>query len=360
MLVLVAICLPLLLIMAAFAVDVAWMQLVRTELRTATDAASRAGAKELSLSQDVATARQAAKQAALRNDVAGKPLALADDQIEVGRSIQADQSSRYVFTPGGKRPNAVRVTGKRTKDSDAGPVNLLLAGVLDTKQFQPQHVATSTQLDRDICLVVDRSGSMMYGLRSNRMPTRQCDPPHPTKSRWGALATAVEAFLDELENTTQDEHVAMVSYSSNYSACGNRYRMSQVDSDLVSDYAPIREAMDRIGSKSVQGATAIGAGLDDGIKVLTDKDTRPFAVKTIVLMTDGIHNTGHEPIISARKAAKKDIVIHTITFSDEADIARMKAVAEATGGRHFHAPNAKALEDIFREIAATLPVVITQ
>jgi Ca-activated chloride channel homolog len=52
MLVLVAICLPLCIIMAAFAVDVAWMQLTRTELRTATDAAARAAAKELSLSQD--------------------------------------------------------------------------------------------------------------------------------------------------------------------------------------------------------------------------------------------------------------------------------------------------------------------
>ena len=47
MLVLIAVCLPLCVIMAAFAVDVAWMQLVRTELRTSTDAAARAGAKEL-------------------------------------------------------------------------------------------------------------------------------------------------------------------------------------------------------------------------------------------------------------------------------------------------------------------------
>ena len=77
MLVLIAICLPLCVIMAAFAVDVAWMQLVRTELRTATDAAARAGAKELSLSQDTAAARDRAKQAARRNKVAGEPLQLA-------------------------------------------------------------------------------------------------------------------------------------------------------------------------------------------------------------------------------------------------------------------------------------------
>jgi len=39
MLVLIAVTLPLVIIMASFAVNVAWMQLVRTELRTATDAA---------------------------------------------------------------------------------------------------------------------------------------------------------------------------------------------------------------------------------------------------------------------------------------------------------------------------------
>ena len=57
----------------------------------------------------------------------------------------------------------------------------------------------------------------------------------------------------------------------------------------------------------------------------------------MILMTDGIHNLGTEPIISASNAAKKDIVIHTITFSDDADIKRMKDVAAATGGQHFHA-----------------------
>src|SRR3954468_13380242 len=82
MLVLVAVCLPLCIIMAAFAINVAWMQLVRTELRTSTDAAARAGGKELSLSQSVAVARTAAKDAAKRNFVAGGPLLLADSDVE--------------------------------------------------------------------------------------------------------------------------------------------------------------------------------------------------------------------------------------------------------------------------------------
>jgi Ca-activated chloride channel homolog len=360
MLVLIAVCLPLCIIMAAFAVDVAWMQLTRTELRTATDAAARAAAKELSLSQDENKARQRAKDVALRNKVAGDPLKLANADIEIGKGAQATPTSRFKFTPGGAKPNAVRVTGKRTDGSLSGPVNLLFAGVLGVDQFKPKETATSTQLDRDICLVLDRSGSMMESLTGGKDPQGDCDPPHPTKSRWGALSIAVNSFLDELAKTQQDEHVGMASYSSDEKDCGNTYKISQIDSDLVGDMSTIRNAVAKISSKPVKGRTAISAGLDEGIKVLTGKKTRPFAVKTIILMTDGIHNLGPEPILSAKEAAKKDIVIHTITFSDDADIKRMSDVAKATGGKHFHAPDAASLVKIFKEIASTLPVLTTE
>jgi Mg-chelatase subunit ChlD len=363
MLVLVAICLPLCVIMAAFAVDVAWMQLVRTELRTATDSAARAGAKELSLAQNESAARKRAKQAAARNLVAGAPLQLASKDIQIGTSTQKTETSRFNFVANVAKPNSVRVTGKRTESSLGGSVNLLFAGVLGVDDFEPEHVATSTQLDRDICLVVDRSGSMMWKLSGgSSLPpgSTDCGPPHPTLSRWGALGVALEAFLVELDDTKQTENVAMVSYSSNTNECGNKYKISTIDADLSGDYSPIRTHMASLSSKPVKGSTAISAGIDDGIKVLTGKKTRPFAVKTMVLMTDGIHNTGPEPVLSAQQAAKKDIVIHTVTFSDDADISRMKAVAAATGGLHFHADDRAELVSVFQEIAATLPVMLTE
>ena len=363
MLVLIAICLPLCVIMAAFAVDVAWMQLVRTELRTATDSAARAGSKELSLSQDIAAARQRAKQAALRNEVASEPLALADRDIQIGLSTQANSTSRFAFASSDAKPNAVRVTGRRTEGSVGGPVDLLFAGVLGVREFEPEQVATSTQLDRDICLVVDRSGSMMWKLTGgSQVPSgaSECGPPHATLSRWGALAVALDAFLVELEKTRQNENVALVSYSSNTTECGNTYRISTIDSDLVSDYTPIRDNMTRMSSKPVKGRTAISAGIDDGIRVLTGARVRPFALRTMLLMTDGIHNTGPEPVLSAQVAAQRDITIYTVTFSADADIARMKAVAEATGGLHFHADDRAELISVFREIARTLPVMLTE
>jgi Ca-activated chloride channel homolog len=362
MMVLIAVCLPLCIIMAAFAIDVAWMQLVRTELRTSTDAAARAAAKELSLSQTTAAARNRAKEVAKRNLVAGDPLLLDNGDIVFGKGTQASETSRFKFTPGGNKPNAVQISGRRTKGSLTGPVDLLFAGVLGVRQFEPTEQAVSTQLDRDICLVVDRSGSMMWTLTSSSLPpgAPDCGPPDPTRSRWGALHIAVNAFLDELDKTSQDEHVALVSYSSNTTECGNNYKISDINSDLVSDYSAIRSAMDKLSSKPVKGSTAISAGIDDGIKVLGGKKIRPFAVKTMIVMTDGIHNLGPEPVLSARAAAKKDIVIHTITFSSDADIKRMQDVANATGGRHFHAPTAADLARIFKEIASTLPVLLTE
>lgn len=357
--VLIAICMPLFLIMAAFAIDVAYMQLTRTELRTATDAAARAGAKTLSLTQDDKAAKAAARAAALRNKVAGAGLVVRDSQIELGIGSQPTETSRFTFTPGGSTLNAVRVTGLRTKSSAAGPVGLLLGRVMGVTQFQPVSVATSTQLDRDICLVVDRSGSMMESVNGGGLPGGSCNPPHPA-SRWMALNTAVLAFVDELDKTNQQEQCALVSYSSDGSGCGVKYKRSEVNAPLAYNYQHIRDEMARISSGPVQGRTAISAGIDDAVKVLTGKGVRRYAVKTIVVMTDGLHNEGREPIKSAEDARKKNITINTVTFSVDADIKRMRAVAEATGGKHFHAPDAAALEAIFREIASTLPVMLTE
>ncbi|MCA9260921.1 MAG: VWA domain-containing protein, partial [Planctomycetales bacterium] len=361
MLVLVAVCLPLFLIMAAFAVDIAWMQLVRTELRTATDAASRAGAKTLSLTQNGAAARAAAIDAASRNLVAGDAMVVADGDIELGRSTQPVPNSRFAFTPGGTDLNAMRVNGRRDSSSTGGPVALFLGRMLGVPEFQPVQTAVSTQLDRDICLVVDRSGSMMQDLTGGGVPGgNSCGAPHPSLSRWGALNVAVAGFLDELDRTAQAEQCGLVSYSSANRSCGFTYTTSDINAGLNLDYAPIRGEMSRLSSQPVQGRTNIGAGVQNGINVLTSAQARPFAIKTMVLMTDGLHNTGTEPIIPARRAATENIVIHTVTFSSAADFTRMQDVAAATGGRHYHAPTAADLERIFREIAATLPVLVTE
>ncbi|WP_425396253.1 VWA domain-containing protein [Aeoliella sp.] len=365
-LVLVAIVLPVLALMMAFAIDVAWMQLVNTELRTATDAAARAGAKVLSVSQDQDVARAAAIEAASRNLVAGVPMQVADSDVTFGISEQPGGTGRFVFTPANTGVlNAIHVDGRRTNDSVAGPVSLFFARVLGVDTFQPVQEATSTVLDRDICLVIDRSGSMGLDLSVRGDRNGQNCGPLSNTTRFAALHTAIGAFLDELDNTFPDEQVALASYSSEFRKRCRRngnldFDTADIREPLTQNYTAIRAQMDDFMLRGIGGSTAIGEGLRQGIAALNDSSARPFAVKTIVLMTDGLHNTGVEPSVIARLAAAQDITVHTISFGAGADQTRMQQVASITGGEHYHADTAGDLSEVFREIARTLPVLLTE
>ena len=362
---LIAFLLPVIALMAAFAIDVAWMQLVNTELRTATDSATRAAAKVLSVAQDRNASRAAALDAASRNLVAGAPLLLASRDVKFGRSTQARSGDRFVFgeTNSGVL-NAIKVEGRRTQGSPSGPVNLFFSRIVGKKFYEPVRSATSTIVDRDICLVIDRSGSMGLGINASFNGNGQNCGPLTANTRFAALDSAIKDFLKELDLTFPNEQVALASYSSvfkrNCSGHKLKFKVADIRQKLTLDYSLIQGEMNEFMTKGIGGGTAIGEGLRRGIRAVTDSKARPFAVKTIVLMTDGQHNTGVDPIVIARRAASRDIVVHTITFSAGADKRRMQKVARATGGQHFHADTASDLAAIFREIARTLPVLITE
>jgi hypothetical protein len=221
-------------------------------------------------------------------------------------------------------------------------------------------------MDRDICLVVDRSSSMKLDLASEASTMslsdpRICLPPDPVDSRWAALATAVEGFVAALATTPQTEYVALVSYASNFTLCGVANNASDIDQELTPEHTLVNSAMQSISGSAFNGATNISAGIDSGVEVLTDPgQARPFALKTIVLMTDGHATQGRLPVLAAEDAAQHGIVIHTITFGNGAQQSAMIDVAAATDGKHYHAPDAVALEEIFREIALTMLVTLTE
>jgi hypothetical protein len=186
-------------------------------------------------------------------------------------------------------------------------------------------------------------------------------PPDPVDSRWAALATAVQEFVAALGTTPQTEHVALVSYASNFTHSGVSNNASDIDQTLTSDHALVNTAMQSISDRVFNGATNISAGIDSGVEVLVNTEqARPFALKTIVLMTDGHATEGRQPVVAAEDAARDGIVIHTITFGSGAQQAAMSAVAAATDGKHYHAPDAEALRTIFREIALTMLVTLTE
>lgn len=337
MMVLMVICLPVVLMFSAFAINIAWMQLTRTELRTATDAAARAGSRTLSLTQSPAAARLAAVDAAARNTVAGESLILADSDVVFGKSTEG-ASGKWAFAPTDETSsdmNSVRVTGDRTAGSASGAVPMLFAGILDRTTFEPIKSATASQIDRDVFLVLDRSGSM--GTRT------------PTGDRWTDLKDAVQAFLDALDSTPQEELVGVASYSSD----------SRIDENLQLNYDNLMNTIERI---SPRGMTAIGRGVNDGIDgVLHPAFSRSTAAKTIVVMTDGNHNRGIDPVITAERAKNSyGITVHTITFSSGANQQHMKDVAKAGGGKHWHADDQGQLIEVFREVANNLPTLLTE
>jgi Ca-activated chloride channel family protein len=359
MLPLIAILLPVMLIFLGFAVDLSYMQTTRMELQAAADSAARAGATRLSQTDDANDARNFAISIGAQNSVAGTALNLKTSEVEVGRSLR-DSSGKWIFANGGRPANAVRVTAQRTTNSRGGPVALFFGSLIGTPTFQPVQSATASFLNVDICLVLDRSTSMKQGITEGgslySSDSRFCVPPNAT-SRWTALDGAVQIFLDELVDTDADEHIAIATYSCDGCGfspndCGISNRATSLDCALTGDMSRARSAITRLSTTVWNGHTFIEAGINEGLAALTHPGlSRVSADKLMILLTDGRQNVGNA-MNAAVNCAAAGITVHTITFADVADQTLMKAVADATGGQHFHAPNAASLRRIFRELAA--------
>ena len=367
MLVLVAVTLIIFVVAMVFSIDVAYMQLVRSQLRAAADAAAKAGAQALTSEQNDQAAVTKAQDVAAQNIVAGEPLRLASADIELGKSVVQSDGS-WNFVPGGQPYSAVRVTANRSAGSPSGAVRLFVGSLLGVETFEPVHIATASQLDQDVVLVVDRSGSMAFDLSGVdwqypsplQYPDAYCRPPHATLSRWAAARAAIDAFLSAIDNTRPTEHVSVVSFSSDTVACSTTVRAATTDSQLSPDYSLARAAMAQLSSRPIPGGTNIGAGIDQAVSVLKGGHARRFAQKTIIVMTDGHWTDGNNPVDAAIRAANDKITVHSITFSNNADEALMREVARVGNGKHYHAPDAAALSAIYEEIAYTLPIILTE
>ena len=108
------------------------------------------------------------------------------------------------------------------------------------------------------------------------------------------------------------------------------------------------------------GATNLAAGLDEARQHITNpRASSSSANKTIILMTDGQWNTGRHPYAAARDCLAAGVTVHTVTFLPGSDQRTMQEIARITGGRFFHATNEAQLRETFRELARSLPVVLT-
>lgn len=448
---LMALILPVLLLFCGIVVNIAYMQLNRTELRVATDAAARAAGRAFSEFQDIDVAIDYAVTTGALNNVGAKAFDLnpavapeeseASDEITFGTSTRLGNGfGRYEFHPKDRedvrnlveKATAIRILGKRTSDSLGGSIQMLFAGWGPFSQFEPVVASTATQVDRDIALVLDRSGSMLeykdldelddlcynlyltgyiswsnywYGGRKNqhiayryfRYSTSSSpwanprhyqlhnngnqdaweyakdmmdradrtyygwyqywsNDPAPRHSRWDQLEDAVGAFLDVLEDTDQEERVSVITFNSN----------ATQNLGLQPNFDVIRSTVANIRPRDGTNISAgLQSGLDSIINVPANPLSRPYAAKTIVVMTDGTHTSGstRPPTRAQSIVNSHNVIIHTVTFTPsvpQASKDEMAEVARIGGGKHYHADDGEELVAIFREIANNLPTIITE
>ena len=328
MLILICVMIVAFLVTVAFAVDIAYMNLVKSELRTATDAAAKAAAETLSRTQDVNAAIARGKAIALENKVANQGLQLQDGDLVFGRSV-INPAGAFDFTPGGRPSNSVRVNGQRTNASLSGNVSLFFGRVLNVPTFQPQEFATATFIQRDIVLVVDRSGSML------------------DFNKFNDLRAAIGVFIQILNDSPVAERVGLASYST----------AASQDVQLTEDLALINGAMARM---PVAGFTNISGGIDAGGNIMARGRSRDFVERTMIVLTDGLQNVGRPASIAAAEQAALGSTIHAITFGADADQGSMRNVANIGRGRFFHANNGAQLRQVFTDIALTLSTIITE
>ncbi|MGD0900897.1 MAG: VWA domain-containing protein, partial [Thermoguttaceae bacterium] len=294
---LIAVSLPVLVLLAAFAVNVAYMELTRTQLRIACDSAAKAALVNVGATNSQTSACTFANSVAGNNPVAGQAVSFSSSNISFGNSVK-NGSGVYVFTAGGTPTNSVQVTGTVSP-------NLLIGAYMPVSTFTTQQVSVATRISHDIVLVLDRSASMAFDLSANEFvypsdvattaSPLQCYflPPSATASRWASLTAAVNSFISTLQARNLDVHVALVTYAETYSFGSYSATEASLDVQLTSNLGSITTAMNAWGQKALLGDTNIEAGLSLAQGELTGSRARTCADRTIILLTDGVATSGN-------------------------------------------------------------------
>jgi hypothetical protein len=154
-LVLTAVMLVAMFALLAFAVDLGYLHVARTQLQRTADAAAIAATWELvdegSLAYNAATwqaeanARETASEYAALNPVLRHVPSLGQDDVDVGYMADPSDPNSQMISGGASRPNVVKVRVRRTSDQN-GEVPLFFARILGIDQAATQAEATAAVL----------------------------------------------------------------------------------------------------------------------------------------------------------------------------------------------------------------------
>jgi Ca-activated chloride channel homolog len=227
-------------------------------------------------------------------------------------------------------------------------LRLLAFTLIVTALARPQTVDISTRTKTtkgiDIMMAIDVSASML---------ARDLRP-----SRLEALKDVAGEFIKGRPN----DRIGLVEYA------GESFAKTPITSDKTIVLKSLREIQ---YNNIIEGGTAIGMGLATSVNRL--KDSKALS-KVIILLTDGVNNTGLiDPKLAADLAVEYGIKVYTIGLGTngmapspvalrpdgsfqyanvpvEIDEDLLKEIADATGGKYFRATNNKKLKAIYEEI----------
>jgi Ca-activated chloride channel homolog len=254
------------------------------------------------------------------------------------------------------RYSTLEIAGElgRSRKSRAGKwlagMRLAVLAAIIIALARPQLVNSSTEIHAsgiDIVLALDVSGSM-----EARDFTMEGKPA----SRLDVVKSVVARFVQERPN----DRIGIVAFA------GRPY----VGSPLTLDHSWLEKRFETIQTGIVEDGTAIGSAIAACVNRLRDQSAKS---RIVILLTDGMNNTGSILPETAAEAAKAlGIKVYTIgagsrgeapiPVTDEFGNRRMvmarvdidentlEKVAQVTGARYFRATDTDSLEKIYGEI----------
>lgn len=219
-----------------------------------------------------------------------------------------------------------------------------------------------------VMLALDVSGSMN---QTDIEPTRLL-----------AAKDAAYRFIDRQKSTNQVGIVAFGGYAA-------------LIQPPTTDAEKLKQAVRLLGTER---RTAIGEGIITSLETITDTNPSPpvqvnpeaagllgadYRPDIIVVLTDGVSNSGMDPLLAAQQAADNKVRVYTIGYGTERgsfgrggfggrqppqgrgggffgggrfgiDEATLKAVASMTGGEYYKAESANELQKVFD----SLPLIL--
>ncbi len=216
---------------------------------------------------------------------------------------------------------------------------------------QPRFAKSTTEVKAsgvDIVVALDMSGSMV---------SEDFEVGGERVNRFNMARTVLKGFIDKRPN----DRIGMVLFAS----------QAFIGTPLTLDHDFLHENLNRLEIGAIeQNSTAIGDGLGTAVNRLRDLKAKS---KIVILMTDGVNNSGKlEPLLAAEAAASLKVKVYTVgigmrgqapmpgrdmfgrkvyqMMAVDVDEDTLQKIADKTGGKYYRADNAEKFQQIYDEI----------